>query len=292
MSREVSIAASNFAVRPVGSFDEFAAHVRGLLDQTTSADLVLFPELFTVELFTTFPDWKEAPVSELTRIDQYTQDYRDLFQSEARTRSQFIVAGSHLMQDGGRYLNIGHLYEPDGTLHVHAKTHIFPAEADWSTQEGDTIEVIDLPFAKVGFNICYEAEIPECAATLAEQGAEIILCPSFTFTEYGFWRVRHCAQARAVENQLYFVHCCTGGQPGAPLPNGWARSSILSPCDLLWTPNGIVAEAEANKEMVVRGEVDVDKLYENREKGAAPTFRDRRRRSDLYAKWPSHLASV
>jgi predicted amidohydrolase len=150
------------------------------------ADLVLFPELFTVELFTTFPDWKDAPVSELTRIDRYTQDYRDFFKGEARERSQFVVAGSHLMKDGGRYLNVGHLYEPDGTLHVHAKTHIFPAEADWSTEEGDTIEAIDLPFAKVGFNICYEAEIPECAATLAQQGAEIILCPSFTFTSTAF----------------------------------------------------------------------------------------------------------
>jgi predicted amidohydrolase len=291
MSRMVSIAACNFAVRPVGSFDEFAGHVRGLLDQTAGADLVLFPELFTVELFTTFPDWKDAPVSELTRIDRYTQDYRDLFKGEARERSQFIVAGSHLMKkEGGRYLNVGHLYEPGGTLHMHAKTHIFPAEADWSTEEGDTIEAIDLPFAKVGFNICYEAEIPECAATLAEQGAEIILCPSFTFTEYGFWRVRHCGQARAIENQFYFVHCCTGGQPGAPLPNGWARSSILSPCDLLWNPNGIVTEAESNKEMVVRADVDIDKLYENREKGAAPTFRDRRRRADLYTKWPSHIS--
>ena len=288
MARTVSIAACNFAIRPVGSFDEFAAHARGLLDQANGADIVLFPELFTVELFTTFSDWKETPTSELTRVDQFTDEYRSLFESEAKERNQYIVAGSHLMKVGERYVNVGHLYEPDGVLHTHVKTHIFPAEADWSTEEGDTIEVIDLPFAKVAFNICYEAEIPECAATATEQGAEIILCPSFTFTEYGFWRVRHCAQARAIENQVYFVHCCTGGQPGEPLPNGWARSSILSPCDLLWVPDGIIAQAEPNVEMVVRGEVDIDKLYENRETGAAPTYRDRRRRADLYAKWPSH----
>ena len=103
---------------------------------------------------------------------------------------------------------------------MHDKTHIFPAEAQWSTEEGDTVEMVELPFAKVGFNVCYEAEIPECAATLVEQGAEIILCPSFTFTEYGFWRVRHCAQARAIENQVYFVHCATGADVPAdgPLP--------------------------------------------------------------------------
>jgi len=60
------------------SFDEFAQHVRGLLDQTGGADLVLFPELFTVELFTTYDDWKDAGVSELTRIDEFTDDYRQL----------------------------------------------------------------------------------------------------------------------------------------------------------------------------------------------------------------------
>jgi predicted amidohydrolase len=291
MTRVVSIAACNFRVRPVSSFDEFADHVRGLLDDAASADLVLFPELFTVELFTTFPDWKEVTTAELTRVDDFTAEYRRLFEAEAKERSQFILGGSHLLKEDDRYINVGHLWEPDGTLHTHTKTHIFPAESGWSTEEGDSLETIELPFATVAMNICYEAEIPECAATATEQGAEIILCPSFTFTEYGFWRVRHCAQSRAVENQVYFVHCCTIGEPGAPLPNGFGRSSILSPCDLPWTPNGIVAEAESNVEMVVRGEVDLDKLYENRDNGAAPTFRDRRRRAELYTHWPSHLTA-
>lgn len=292
MSRVVSIAACNFRVRPVSTFDEFAQHVRTLLDQAQGADLVLFPELFTVELFTTYPDWRDVTTAELTRLDDFTTDYRSLFASEAKERSQFILGGSHLLKEEGRYINVGHLWEPDGTLHTHTKTHIFPAESDWSTEEGDTLETIELPFVTVGMNICYEAEIPECAATATEQGAEIILCPSFTFTEYGFWRVRHCAQARAVENQVYVVHCCTGGEPGSPLPNGFARSSILSPCDTPWTPSGVVAEADANVEMVIHGQVDIDKLYENRENGAAPTFRDRRRRTDLYARWPSHLTAT
>jgi predicted amidohydrolase len=291
VSRKVSIAACNFAVRPVANFDEFAGHARELLDQAKGADIVVFPELFSVELFTTYPDWQQAPVSELTRIDEFTGRYRSLFESEARDRGQFILAGSHLLEENGRFVNVGHLYEPDGRVHTHVKTHIFPAEADWSTEEGDQMEVIDLDLGKVGFNICYEAEIPECSATLTQQGAEIILCPSFTFTEYGFWRVRHSAQARCVENQVYFVHACTGGQPGAPLPNGWAQSSVLSPCDSLWKPRGIVAEARTNEEEVILGEVDIDALYENRDQGAAPTYRDRRRRAGIYTRWPSHAAA-
>lgn len=289
VGRLVSIAACQFAVRPVTSFDEFAGHVRKLLDQARGADLVVFPELFTVELFTIYPDWQRAPIAELTRIDEYTPMYRQLFADEARVRGQYIAAGSHLMQELGRYFNVAHLFAPDGALYTHAKTHIFPAEGDWSTVEGDKMEVYDLPFGRVGFNVCYEAEIPECAATLAEQGAELIICPSFTFTSYGFWRVRHCAQARAIENQVYFVHCCTSGQPGAPLPDGWARSSILSPCDTPWNPDGVVTEADPNREMVIIGQIDLDQIYPNREQGAAPTFRDRRRRAELYLRWPSHL---
>ncbi|MDI8799998.1 hypothetical protein MJM59_32555, partial [Salmonella enterica subsp. enterica serovar Montevideo] len=42
-----------------------------------------------------------------------------------------------------------------------------------------------------------------------------------------FWRVRHCCHARCIENQIYLVHCCLGGNPGGPLPGCWARSSIL-----------------------------------------------------------------
>lgn len=285
----VTISATNFSIRPVGSFDEFADHCRGLLGQCAGSDIVLFPELFTLELITTLPDWEAQEVVFLTESDRFTDDYRSLFAEEARQRNQFILAGSHLERRGEEYLNIANLFGPDGERFEHAKTHIFPAEANWKTSEGDQMEAIDLPFAKVGINICYEAEIPECAATLAEQGAEIILCPSYTFTEYGFWRVRHCAQSRAIENQVYYVHCSTGGVGAGPIPPGWTQSSVLSPADLPWTPKGIVAEAAANEEVVVTGVVDLDALRQNRIDGAATTFKDRRRRADLYRRWPSHL---
>ena len=171
MARTVSIAACNFAVRPVSSFDEFAAHVRQLLDGADGADLVLFPELFTVELFTTFPEWKELPASELIRVDHTlgtTIPFRERGEGAKPVHRRWIA--SH---EGKRpLLNIGHLYEPDGTLHMHEKTHIFPAEAEWQTEEGDEMRIIDLPFARVGFNICYEAEIPECSSALTEQGVE------------------------------------------------------------------------------------------------------------------------
>jgi predicted amidohydrolase len=290
MPRNVTISACQYLVRPIRAFDDMASRVRGMLDQARGSDLVLFPELFTIELFTTLPDWQRRPISELTAISAFTKDYLDLFRSEAKARGQFIVGGTHLSKEGDRYLNIAHLFGPGSEHYQHVKSHIFPAEANWHTSEGDKMEAIQLPFAKVGFNVCYEAEIPECAASLTEQGAEIILCPSATFTEQGFWRVRHSAQARCIENQVYFVHCALGGTPGAPLPNGWTRSSVLGPCDTPWeNPAGIIAEGPTNQEAVVTGVVDLDKLHENRRTGVAPTYRDRRRRADIYRSWRSHI---
>lgn len=290
MPREVTISACQYLVQPIRGFEDMAGRVRALLDKAAGSDIAVFPELFTNELFTTLRDWQKRPIAELVLIDGFTDAYLDLFRTEARRRGQFIVGGSHLQKVGDRYENIGHLFGPDGEHFQHTKTHIFPAEANWSTSEGDRMETYQLPFAKVGFNICYEAEIPECSATLAEQGAEIVLCPSATFTEQGFWRVRHCAQSRCIENQIYWVHSCLGGQPGAPLPNGWARSSVLGPCDLAWkNPAGIIAEAQANVETVATGTVNLDLLYENRASGAATTFKDRRRQAHLYRSWPSHI---
>jgi predicted amidohydrolase len=89
---------------------------------------------------------------------------------------------------------------------------------------------------------------------------------------------------------VYFVHCCTGGTAQDALPGGWARSSILSPCDVPWPDaGGVVAQAGANEEEVVHATLDLDALHENRRSGAATTFQDRRRRAPLYRRWPSHL---
>ena len=291
MGRHVSIAVAQWEVRAITDFDSFTSQATALLDEARGANLVVFPELFTLSLLTTFPGWQPGSMSDFVRVEEYTPQYREFFSAEAKKRGQHILGGSHLVREGGRYLNVAHLFQPSGDLQTHRKTHTFPIESEWLTEEGDDLEVWDLGFAKVGTMICYEAEFPECAGTLTEMGAEIILCPAYGLTEHGFWRVRHCAAARAIENQVYVVHACTAGSPGLGMPPGFARSSILGPSDAPWTASGVVAEGKTNVECVVRGDVDLDVLHENRDGGAAPTYRDRRRRGDLYRRWAEQTAA-
>jgi predicted amidohydrolase len=284
--KKVKITACQFRVEKVSSFEAFQNQVEELINQVPSdSDYVIFPELFTVGLLASFPDAEKLTAADLIKIDEYTPHYKEFFSNIAKNRKQIIIAGSHLERREDKYFNIAYIFDKDGSYVEHKKTHIFPAEANWQTSEGDTLEVYSIGPAKIGLAVCYEAEIPEVSRILSKNGAEIIFCPSFTFTEAGFWRVRHCAQARAIENQVYFVHCPTVGEPGDPLPNGYGRSSILSPCDNAWTPNGIVAESETNTHTLVTGTVDIDELYENRKTGAATTFIDRTRREDVYSKY-------
>ncbi|MCO0600868.1 nitrilase-related carbon-nitrogen hydrolase [Peribacillus butanolivorans] len=284
---KVQITACQFRVEKVASFNEFQKQVEDLINQVPeNSDYIIFPELLTIGLLATFPDQN---ASSLIKIDEYTTQYKELFSSISRKRKQVIIAGSHLECREDEYFNIAYIFDKDGSYVEHKKTHIFPAEANWQTSEGNTLEVYSIGPVKIGIAVCYEAEIPEISRILSVNGADIIFCPSYTFTEAGFWRVRHCAHARAIENQVYFVHCPTVGEPGDPLPNGYGRASILSPCDKAWLANGVVAEAEVNKHTVITGTVDIDELYENRKSGAATTFKDRKRRKDVYTKYEPYM---
>ncbi|MDH6695733.1 nitrilase-related carbon-nitrogen hydrolase [Streptomyces griseoviridis] len=291
MGTSLTVSAVQFEMRRVDGFDAFARQVRTLLDRTDGSELVVLPELFTAALFTARPGWRDEPVSALGRIADHTDDYLALFTDLARVRGQVIVAGSHLVRDpdGDGVLNTAFVFFPDGSVTRHVKTHIFPAEAGWGTREGDTLAPFTVGGITVGVSVCYETEIPEVSTVLARQGAELIVSPSYTFTEAGFWRVRHCAQARAVENQVYVVHCPTTGDPGGPLSPGWARASVLSPCDAGFAPDGVLAEAGTNVEDVITVRLDLDLLRENRRTGAATTDTDRRRRAGLYRRWADDL---
>ncbi|MEH7505520.1 carbon-nitrogen hydrolase family protein [Neobacillus drentensis] len=290
--KTVKISACQLKVKPVNSFSEFSEQVYQMVNKVPlDADYLLFPELLTVGLLNSFPNSTDFTDKDLTRIAEYTDDYILLFSNIAKQRKQVIIAGSHLERFDNQYYNTCYIFKEDGSYVTHSKTHIFPAEANWDTKEGNELEVFEIGPAKIGIAICYESEIPEVSRILSLKGAEIIFCPSFTFSEHGFWRVRHCAQARCIENQVYFVHCPTVGDSGL-VPEGYGRAAIMTPCDNPWNPNGVVVEAIMNEDQVITGEVDIDELYVNREKGAATTFNDRSRREDLYNKYSPYKAKT
>jgi predicted amidohydrolase len=267
---KVKVSCVQFSYKPIKQFEEFEENIRNLMDKAKDSHFVVFPETFTLELQYIIPDYN------LGKLPKFTSQYIELFKRLSKEYNQYIIAGSHLTIENEDEYNISYLFYPDGTIFKHRKTHLFPLEAQLGVTPGNELEIIETEYGKTGIIICYEMEFPEVARTLALKGAEIIFCPSYTIGEHGFWRVRHCCQARAIENQLYIIHSCMVGSAPLGGMEGWGKSSILSPCEPPWSPMGIIAEAPVNKECVISGILDLKMLHKKRKRGAAPTLKGRR----------------
>jgi predicted amidohydrolase len=266
----IKISAVQFSYKPIKLFKDFEENVENLVKKAEGSDITVFPEAFTLELQYLFPNYNVG------RIYELTEEYLDLFSRLSKVYNQVIIAGSHIVLENDKRYNTGYIFYPDGQVKKHRKSHLMPYENKMGLIQGDSIDLFDIEDVKIGLAICYEIEFPELVRTLTLQGAKIIICPSYTIDEYGFWRVRHCCQARAIENQIYVVHSCLVGTSAIPGLVGWGKSSILSPCEAPWNPNGVIAEAEVNEEMVITGVLDLTLLEKKRKRGVAPTLNDRR----------------
>ncbi len=284
--RKIRISATQFALKPFRHFSSFSDSVTSLLDKAKGSDFVVFGEWFTLGLLASDMELSNASYADIKKVSKFTNDYIELFSKLAKDRQQFIVAGTTVEENNGRYYDTCFIFDPDGREFRHRKTHLFPLEREeWGMSEDDSIKIFETEKAKVGVCVCYESQIPECSRSLALKGAEIIFCPSLTLTEAGYHRIRHSCEARCIENQLVAVMSSTVGDLSPMKVKGVGRSSILSPCDHPWPSNGIIAEGEMDGEMVVTADVDIDAIYITRDKGAARPHKDRIRRSSLYKEW-------
>ena len=80
-----------------------------------------------------------------------------------------------------------------------------------SIEPGNEIVVIDSPFGKLGFAICYDLRFPEMFRVMLDGGVDVLAIPaSFTaITGKAHWEV--LVRARAIENLAYVVAAAQGG---------------------------------------------------------------------------------
>jgi predicted amidohydrolase len=270
---QIRLSAACFKAGIVDGFDDFAEHVSRLTNQAAHdrPDFLIFPELLTLEIMNSFEN-TESP-EEYFRLASYTDAYLDLFTHLAKEKGFYIVGGSHLREFDGKLYNTSHLFTPDGQVMEQQKCHLFPDEVP-TTTPGDRLAVFETEKVKLSLLTCYDLEFPEAARLVAVQGAELLLSPSATASVHGYWRVRHCAQARCVENQVFVAHCSLLGTiDDTPF---YGAASILTPCDGDFPEKGIAAESAFNEEAIATADIDTDMLYEIRKSGAATTFINRR----------------
>ncbi len=281
-ARRMRVCAVQYLMRSLGSWDEFRRSVEFFVDAADDyhCHVLVFPELFTLQLLTTMPGLSDHAA--MARISAMVDDYRGLFDELARERGLYIVAGTTPVEREGQRYNVAHLFTPSGAIHTQDKLHITPHERErWGIRPGAGLRVFDTPLGRLAIQVCYDVEFPEPSRLLTFAGAEVLIVPFSTDERHAYLRVRNCAHARAIENDIYVVLAGNAGNlPARGNLLNYARSTILTPCDFGFPAEGVAAEADPNVETVAIADLDFSLLAQLREMGSVRPLHDRR--GDMY----------
>ena len=241
-------------------------------------DFALFPEFFNAPLMA---ENNHLPESQAIReLAKHTSGIVKKFSELAISYNINIITGSMPEVKDELLYNVGYLCKRDGSVERYEKLHVTPDEAKvWGMQGGSELKTFDTDCGKIGILICYDSEFPELSRLLADEGMDILFIPFLTDTQNGYSRVRHCAQARAIENECYVA--IAGSVGNLPKVNNmdiqYAQSMVFTPCDFSFPANGIKAESTTNTEMILIADVDLDLLKDLNQFGSVRNLKDRRK---------------
>ncbi len=187
---------------------------------TEEAKLLVLPEHFIVFSHNHYRDYAEDTV-------KHTQ-VRDELAAFARKHQVWICCGTQpqlsidVTEKRDKLFSSAVLIDEMGcSVAEYHKMHLFDAivgdkvgaycESDTFTG-GDSIEVVETPFGKVGLAVCYDLRFPELFRYMAQKGAQIFLVPSAFTEKTGQAHWHSLVRTRAIENLAYVVACNQGGQ--------------------------------------------------------------------------------
>jgi 5-aminopentanamidase len=215
----------------------------------SGARLVIFPECALTGYC--FESLEEAiPYAEPLNGPSAT-----VFVEACKATDTHAVVG-FIEKDGSKFYNAAMLVGPDGVIGGYRKVHLPFLGVDRFLTPGDVpFRIFELPFGRVGINICYDASFPEAARALKLLGAELVILPTNWPT--GAWRTAEfIVNTRACENHLNFVAVNRCG-----IERGWefiGRSKVVD-----YNGDTLAEAGRAGEEMLL---VDVDLQESNKNK--------------------------
>ncbi|TKC09264.1 carbon-nitrogen hydrolase family protein [Pedobacter frigoris] len=245
------------------------------------SDFIMFPEFFNTPLLQPYNHLPEMEA--MRKLAEQTEEIVHKIQSFAVSYNVNIISGSMPILENNKLYNATYLCHRTGKTEEFRKIHITPNEQKYyGMVGGDKIQVFDTDCGKIGILICYDVEFPELSRIYADQGMQILFVPFLTDTQNGYTRVRHCAQARAIENECYVaIAGCVGNLPKVNnMDIQFAQSAVFTPSDFAFPTNAVKAETTPNTEMMLVVDVDLHLLDELHHFGTVKILKDRRK--DLY----------
>ena len=169
------------------------------------------------------------------------------------------IGSTAIALDDGKIANRGFLFGPDGSLLArYDKIHMFDVDLDngesWREsavyRPGAEARVVTLPFARLGFSICYDVRFPELFRSQAVAGAEVMSIPAAFTRQTGEAHWEILLRARAIENGMFVIAAAQAGlhEDGRET---FGHSMIIDP----W--GRVLASAGGSGESVLVAEIDV-----------------------------------
>ncbi len=178
------------------------------------------------------------------------------------------VGSTAILLADGKIANRAFLFGPDGRkITSYDKIHMFDVDLDngesWREsavyRPGTRAVVADLPFARLGFGVCYDVRFPQLFRAEALAGAEILTTPAAFTRQTGeaHWEV--LLRARAIENGAFVISAAQAGlhEDGRET---FGHSMIVDP----W--GKVLASAEGAGEAVVIADIDTAAVKATRAK--------------------------
>ena len=253
---------------PATNRNKIIASIRSAAER--EAQLIIFPECALTGY--AFNSLEEAiPFAE--KLDGPSSQ---AIAEACRETKAYAIAG-FIEADGDKFYNAAMLVGPDGVVGNYRKVHLPYIGIDRFLTPGDRpFAVFDLPFGKVGVNICYDISFPESARVLKLLGAELIAL--ITNWPTAAWRSpAFVANTRALENHVFYAAVDRVGTE-----RGWqfiGRSKVID-CN-----GDTLAEAGPDAEELLVVPVELPEANNNHIVNVAGAYeldRLKDRRPDLY----------
>jgi predicted amidohydrolase len=168
------------------------------------------------------------------------------------------VGSTAIALEDGKLANRGFLFGPDGKiLNRYDKIHMFDVDLDngesWresaAYRPGSEARVLSLPFADMGFTICYDVRFPALFRAQAIAGAEVMTVPAAFTRQTGEAHWEILLRARAIENGVFVIAAAQAGlhEDGRET---YGHSMIIDP----W--GKVLASAGGAGEAVIVADID------------------------------------
>ncbi len=210
--------------------------------------LIVLPEYFTV------PNCM-ADFTDAAKISKETcaKTLEFLKEVSAQIGDIYLLGGSVLQEDGGKYYNTSTLWRKGTLLAEYKKINPIQAEIKAGVARGNLPIAVDTEIGKIGMLVCADSFDPVLVKKVAQLGAEIFSLPVAAMGTHPIVKGHPLTEAIARE---YGVFVLKVGNVCSNMRGG--RSAIIAP----W---GILGEVtDAPEDSVLTADLDMEKLRKYR----------------------------